>query len=648
MKASTGWLLAALAAAGIVLVVAWNLLSPPEAPGTAGIAPAPSEESSPGPRAGEPALQADGGDRVAAGPANLSDLETASGEPAQPDVPGTTIHVRGRVLNLLGEPIYAVGVGIDGNPEVLASSDPSGTFEFDLDHGSRFDLDYSRRRIVSKSDGWITVRYALVKEELDRREHFLIVAPPIALSGKVVDPSRQPIPAASLAVRIPIAAFAGFPFALDSTGVVAPSTKTGEDGVFALERVPSVARAILETSAPSFADDERPLPTESAFDLLIELGDPEPPGALLEGVVVHEDGSPAAGASVHLVDSQAKTDGRGSFRLEVRPVPADAPLVAILKGFQPAVILEYGRVISATDGHPPSARLVLGPRPLSIAGRILEADGRPCARWMVTIAEGTAVSQFRIPVITAEGLTAGGSGTKLEVQSNREGAFVLQGLRDMPYVLQAWSTDGRMTRSLPIQAGTQDAEIRCEPEAVVPRITGRVVSRDGMPLEGLHVSLDLVTFQTSFGSSWLTLKQTKTREDGTFEIERVPKRFTQLSVNGEGVESKSLALDELDLDRPIEVVVMRTCRFRFEGEPGKDAPTRLTVLDADGSALGLVTREAGSMSRGASAQLTEGRSHVLSVREDAVRLVLYRGEEILSSQPLRLVPGEIVAVRRER
>ena len=72
------------------------------------------------------------------------------------------------------------------------------------------------------------------------------------------------------------------------------------------------------------------------------------------------------------------------------------------------------------------------------------------------------------------------------------------------------------------------------------------------------------------------------------------------------------------------------------------------VLDRDGASLSLVTREAQRMMSSSNAPLTDGNSHVLSVSEDAARIVLYKRGEAVSSQPLRLVPGEIVTVRRER
>jgi len=634
MKASTGVLVGGILVAAIGLVLAWRLLAAPEETSSTATTRPEAARASPTDDLAQPSASTDRSAAADNAPSAIEPPDARTGRTDRPDPP---LHIRGRVLDARGTPIPAIAVGVEGMSKVVATSDAFGAFEFELDHGGR--------RIESRSIEWITVRYDQVDAREAEREHFVIVAPPISLAGRVVDPAARPIAGAALAIAIPITAFAAFPFPLDSTGVIAPSTKSGPDGTFLLERVPSLARAGLDTSAPDFAADHRPLPTESATDLLIELRPPEVTGAALEGVVVHEDGSPAPGATVHLAGEGTKTDERGNFRLKIDAVAEDAQLIATKKGFQAAVIPEYGRVIGATDGHPPSARLVLGPAPLAIAGHVLDVDGTPCRNWTVSIAQGTAVSVFRIPVITAEELT---SDRPMQTSTDKQGAFELGGLRDMTYVLQAWGRDGRLIRSDPIQAGTRDAELRCEPDALLDRIRGRVVSRDGLPLANLDVSISLVTVEAAFGSSWITVRSATTGDDGSFAFDRVPKRSTRLNVHGEGVQSTSRNIEEIDPERPVEIVVVRMCRFRYESAPGEEIAHWIAVLDAQGTTLELVTREARSMMTSSSAQLTDGRSHVLSVSEDAARLVLYKEGVVLASQPLHLSPGEIVTVHRER
>ncbi len=160
--------------------------------------------------------------------------------------------------------------------------------------------------------------------------------------------------------------------------------------------------------------------------------------------------------------------------------------------------------------------------------------------------------------------------------------------------------------------------------------------------------LQVVTARTAFGNSAQGVSSTKTGKDGTFEILHVPRHAARITVGGESVEAKSIDLDDVDLARRIEVVLFRTFRFRFEGKGGEDAPNWMVVLDADGHELSLSTFEAGMMMSENGAELVDGSSHVLSVSEAAVSLVLKREDKVLATQPLHLVPGEITVVHRER
>jgi protocatechuate 3,4-dioxygenase beta subunit len=634
MKGLTKLLAAAVAGAALVLVLAWRFLRAPEDASTHSSEPAPASSIEAPTAAPDLAPRHTNGERVIAGESKPDAAVPTAAKPPIPPSERSLVHVRGRTLDVQGHPVSGVGVGVDGQKIPLAKSDASGAFDIDI-HGLG-------KRLVAIAEEWVTVRYDVVDESNRDREHFLIVAAPISLAGNVADASGRPLAGATVEIDIPIGAFVGFPLALDSTGLERFATKSGAGGSFELKGAPFVERAKLVTSFGDLESDVRPLPSESVSGLYIELKERAVVSATLEGVVVHEDGSPAEGARVILVDGEAKTDAQGRFRLELRSAEPETPLVAILKGFQPAVLPEYGRVLRATDGHPPPVRLVLGPPPLSIAGHVLDTDGKACPKWTVALAQGTGVSQHRIPVITAENLS---SGAEVRASTDGKGAFRLSGLRNIAYQLRAWGKDGRMIQSEPIQAGSEDVVLRTDPEAWVERISGRVVSRDGIPLEDLTIGLELVTYQSSFGLQSESLKATTTRSDGTFEFERVPRRFARLSVHGEAIQETGRDLERVDLGRPIEIVVLRMCRFRFESEGGAGVPTRLSVLEEGGRKLGLVTREAGTMRSGPFAELTDGKSLVLTVSEEACRLVLYKDDEVLSSQPLRLTPGEITTVR---
>jgi hypothetical protein len=638
LKASSRVLFVSLAGAGVLCFLMWRLLDPTRAtPSSTLDSDAPRAEAARD-RIAPPAPEASAERRAVEPEAVAAAAKEAP--PAAPPPPKSAHRLRGRTLDVQGVPVPGVHVGTRGRDGVLATSDASGTFELELPAGEH--------RLVAVDDAWVTVRYDQVLDDDRERERFLIVAPPVDVGGRVVDSTARPLEGAVVHVDTPLGAFARFPLALDSTGIDEPETKTSADGSFELKRVPSVAGASLETKLSGFNDDNRPLPRQSVADLVIELKDPTQEGAFVEGVVVHEDGKPAPGAEVHFSDSKATTDAEGRFRLALGWVDPSAPLVAVLRGFRAAVLPEFGKVIESNDRHPPPARLVLGGVPLAIAGRVLGPDDKPQAGWRVSLTKAIALSGGSIPVVTAERVTA-----PEEAQSTTgdDGRFRIGGLRDADYRLQAWNGAGLRIESEPIRAGTEDAELRVAADAFLEKVTGRVVGKDGLPVPDLFVGLQVVIERTAFGSASQQVQAAKTGKDGTFEFLHVARHFARLTVGGESIEFKMLDLDEFDLARSIEIVVARMFRFRFESRKGEEHPTWMEALDADGKKLSIVILEAGSMMTMDGAQLFDGNSHVLSVSEEAVRLLLYRDKperEVFASQPLHLVAGDVNVVHRER
>src|SRR5204862_411539 len=122
-------------------------------------------------------------------------------------------------------------------------------------------------------------------------------------------------------------------------------------------------------------------------------------------------------------------------------------------------------------------RLVLGPEPLSIAGRIVDAADQPKSGWIVALVDGTNFTEGLIPPESAEAAMGGGNAS---AETDDHGAFVLRGLLDREYRLQAFSSHEMLKiESGPIAAGTHDARLVVPADARVPRISGRVLARDG-------------------------------------------------------------------------------------------------------------------------------------------------------------------------
>ena len=560
--------------------------------------------------------------------------------PAEPrsKVAEETWRVRGRVLDVRGNPVANVHVGVREQDHARTTSDPFGKFELEVRPGSL--------RLVAVDDAWITLRYGQLYPEIRDREHVIVVARFVALAGTVVDASEHPLEGAAVDVDVPLSSFAAFPLPLDTTGLEAPTARTKADGTFRIARAPVVAGASLVSRFESLRPDARPIPDHSIEDFRIQLRESSPIENVLEGTVEHEDETPAAGARIHLGGAaDVRADEEGKFRLPLQKVYEHTPLVATLAGSQPAVVPDYDLVLESTDLHPPPVRLVLGPPPLAIAGRVIAKNGSPLAAWTVGLFDPLVLTPNRSPSLTAEKLTAN---AEPKCVTREDGRFRIEGLRNVAYRLQAWNRDGAVIYSDPIQAGAQDVVLELPDDAFVDRVTGRVVARDGTAIANAFVQVVVTIDRTGHASAVQTFQTTKAKSDGTFELVHVPRRCAGLNVSGEALESKELDLGSIDLARPVEIVVVRMCALRFEDDGGKDPALEYTVLDGEGKDLHLVLYEAGRMSGMAGAQVVQGRSHVVWVREDAARIVL-RGESgIVGNQPLSLVPGEVNVVRRER
>jgi RNA polymerase sigma factor (sigma-70 family) len=618
----------AVCAGCVLLVAAWSWIGARDR----GIPPAGSPEAN-----SEAAAASDQSPALGASTADAREAIAAPSVALRKTSPEEVWRVRGRVLDVRGVPVAGVHVGAREQAHAKATSDPFGQFEIELRPGSL--------SLIAVDDAWVTLRFGQVHATNRDRDHFLVVAPFVALAGKVVDGSERPLENASVEVQMPFEGFTTFPLPLDSTGLEVTATRTGADGTFRIARAPVVPRATLVSSFGSLRSDVRPLPDQSVADLVIRLEAAPPIQLTLEGIVVQADEKPAAGAQVHLGAIHGTADAEGRFRLPLQRVDTNASLVATFAGFQPAVVPEYGAVLESTDLHPPPVRLALGPAQLSITGVVLGQDGTPQSSWTVALFDPTVLTPNRIPAVTAEKLTAN---AEPKCVTRKDGRFRIEGLRNIPYRLRAWSREGAVIHTDPIQAGSQDVVLRVPEDAFVDRITGRVTARDGTAIADAEVQISVATERAGLAFGSLGVQTTKSRSDGTFELHKVPKRFAGLSVGGEGLDYTSLDLEQLDLARPIEVVVIRMCAFRFEDDGAKDPAMELSVLGPDGKELYLVLHEAGKMSSMHAASVVDGRSQVFWVREDASQLVLRGQHDVVASQPLHLVPGEINVLRREQ
>ncbi len=563
-----------------------------------------------------------------------------------------SVRVCGRVLDRggVGQPgvrVVKVGGFFGGTPgsgtgKEIAISGAGGSFEAELVLGENGDVLESGR-----DSGFATLRAARVTRENSAGEQLLVVAPAIQLAGTVAEASGSPLAGARLRFEVPLAALVGFPAVLDGTVETAFEAVTGEKGRFAFLRVPSSAGARLFVQRTGFRSLERAAPSESQDDLWLEL---EPQGEKdpwLQGVVVHADGRPAQGAKVRLDELATKTDADGRFGLQQEWASEEAPLVAALPGFQPALLPSSGALMQQ-DLPPPFVRLVLGGPTLAIQGKILDAEGKPCRGWQVNLRDGTVLTPGQVPFDLAEDLARG---KKVATKSDKQGAFELEGLLARDYVVQAYDLESLlMLRSDPVAAGTLDLVLRVPADAVLERLAGVVVARDGTPLAGVRVETRLVTAEYGGGMSWDHGMGATTDSAGRFELEQVPRRHVSLQVEGESVIPEAFGLERVHAGGEERFEVARRCHLRVEfgsvpRATESQTPDSIPALDFVGKRLQLHLFQGNGWRSSSSVHLTDLGSNTLAVSEDARTLVFYRDHAELRRVPLTLVPGEVVVVR---
>ena len=579
-----------------------------------------------------------------AGSEAQADSESGAGEEAPPAEPAaSSVLVRGRVLDAAGEGLAGVPIVKTGSwlglPErtELAVSGSGGRFEAELALGRE-----SVKLQCKPDSGFATLRAAKLERASAAREHVLVAAPEIELGGAVVAARGGPLAAASLRFEVPIAAFTGFPVPLDGTVGAPVEEKTGADGRFARLRVPAVAGATLTAGAKGFRARTLEAPLEPRADLWIELEALAPGEPWLRGIVLHADGSAAKGAAVRLGSMATKSADDGSFELEKDWAFPETPLVAALRGFQPAILPRAGELLEL-EFAPAPVRLVLGGPTLAIAGSILDAEGEPCRGWKVGVHDGTILTPSCVPFDLAEDLARG---KKIATASDAEGAFELQGLSERDYVVEAFDEDTLLlVRSEPVPAGTRDLELRVPASAYHARLAGRVVGRDARPVAGARVSSRLVTARNGGAVSYLNGPEASTDESGAFELENVPRRHVELDVAGDLVIPATFELDEAP-GPDLRLEVARRCHLRVELAPGEaEAPDALSALDGEGNALSLFTFQGNGWSSSTRLQLSRLGTHPLGVSEDARTLVFYRESSEQRRAPIELVPGELSVVK---
>jgi hypothetical protein len=551
--------------------------------------------------------------------------------------PAARAKIRGQVVDALGEPISHLNVRWKGertSPSPLAASDATGRFSFESDR--------TYGTLIAEGDGFVPLMASLIESHTLASEHFLVSAAGRTIRGVVTDPSGSGLKA-SVSTRSPLV----WPFSEPLDAAIrndALSSRTASDGRFALERVPDVDGVEISASCDGYAPTQVAAP-RGDIELTIVLQPIQQAKPLaITGVVLLPDRSPAAGARVAFAQEATVTDEQGGFHLPLEWSRPEMILAAGLKGYGSAVLPRFGEIVAAASPQaPPPATLVLGPKPLSIAGVVVDERGAPLTGWIVSVVDATEVSQSMVPILYAEGLGGG----DLESKTDKDGAFRIRGLLDRDYVLRALDPRTLLAfETKPLPAGEEHVRIQVPGDLAFPAVAGTVLSRKGAPIAGARVQLGLVTQQSGGARQFETRDEVLSDERGAFEFLKVPRRGAFLRVRGEAVIPAYLDLSP-DLDvTAIAIEVATRCDFRIHVTEGERLYAE--VLDGAGAPLTIHSFTATGSSSSSTLSFRKGEMAVWSVSDDARTLRVLEGLEEkreIHRQPISLVPGVVTEIR---
>ncbi len=614
---------------------------------------------------------------------------------AKPSEPLAAVH--GRVLDLQARPLAAVKVWFQAGSGAAWSKDFPGGGETPApdapstqsEANGRFELALPIKpgRILSGDPRLATVLAGLCGPTSTKSEVILIVAPRLEFEGRVVAEDGRPLADVRVAFALPEHFRKRFPEVLDASEEQGWFTHTDAGGLFALADVPQVEGARIQAHLEGWLAHQEAAPQATSRGIEILLQRPHAAPGSVSGQVVDDLGAPVAEARVSLDSSSATSDEQGAFTLQVPQGGAQAPWMAVKRGYLPAIESASPALQAGQADGSEFVVLKLGPPPRAIEGRVVDAHAEPLAGIKVWTVDPTFFGEVDDIPNQVEGLLAGAAtrsdlekimakvGPTVDpeaviagtsnvawpfVETDDSGRFRIEGLLDREYRLAAMDAETLLrVDTRPVLAGTRDFEIRLDARAVFERVAGRVVSASGAPVAGVAIRTmcDVMTIHprpNSAATFHSRGKSTTTDSEGRFVLTQVPKERVYLRLDGEDVLPLEYGRgEEQGIAGPthgeVEALLLHVeLRYHLQVEMAASEASSadsIRILDGKSQPLEINVFMGNSRTSSDSVQLKDGKSDALVVSEDASTLVLVSKGVEVKRVALHLVPHELNLVK---
>lgn len=469
-------------------------------------------------------------------------------------------------------------------------------------------------------------------------ELLFVVGPCVDVKGHVTDADGRALEGVYFSMGYELTGLPGIGQQLEEGGFRSWNGNSRSDGSFSLGVVPQHPALHVSASKQGYKGLST-FTTEILGPVRWQLEKKKAPARpkVLRGIVRLPDGSPAQKARVQFGSSGGFTDDSGRFELPLGYVSGNVSLTAYLAGHQLAVRRGFSKALKQDPELATGIVLELGGKTLAIDGRVLDADGKPLRGSIVMLADGVSAGSSNQWTETL----LGNQSNKGE-RTDRSGAFSLRGLSDRPYNVRVIDEKlGVVLESGPVAAGTGDLVLRVPADAH-RRLEGVVVDSHGNPIAGVEIELVTPKMQVESGTYYHNFGDThKTDAAGRFVIERCPRRFAHVWLDGDMIDSERLEVPADDA--PMRIVVPRMLRLALRVTSGLGA-THFAVLDAKGQRIKTSCRMPGVRRALKTHPIVVDNAPYYVVRDTGTELLLLKGKEEVGRIPLNLRAGVLNTV----